>query len=285
MNPPVLTSQQPKTVLITGASSGIGLQLASDYLQHGRKMLACARNQQALEPLVGAQKLVFDINDLDAINAVAEQLKMAQAARLDLLILNAGTCEYIDNARQFDAALFARVIRTNVISMGHCISAFLSLMSRGSRLALMGSSAVYLPFPRAEAYGASKAAVQYLAASLALDLQPHGIGVSVICHGFVKTPLTDKNDFAIPMQQTPQQASLAIRNGLAKGLQEIHFPRRFTLLLKFISLLPRGIWQRLVQPKHLESSAIDTNDDTQANAKEAGQSSRSNIAADNRKVR
>lgn len=284
MSPSASASQQQKTVLITGASSGIGLQLANDYLLHGWKVLACGRNQQGLDKLVGAQKLVFDINDVDAIQAEAERLQNGDFAKLDLVILNAGTCEYIDDALHFDAALFERVIRTNVISMGHCISAFLPLMSRGSRLALMGSSAVYLPFPRAEAYGASKAAVQYLANSLALDLKPHGIGVSVICPGFVKTPLTDKNDFAMPMQQTPQQASIAIRKGLAKGVQEIHFPRRFTLFLKFISLLPRGFWQKLVQPKHDESSAIDSNN-KKSNAKEMGQSRHSNIPENKRKVR
>lgn len=284
MNPSASASQQQKTVLITGASSGIGLQLASDYLQQGWKVFACGRNKQGLDKLVGAEKLLFDINDVDAVKAEAERLQNGDFTNLDLVILNAGTCEYVDDALHFDSALFERVIRTNVISMGHCISAFLPLMSRGSQLALMGSSAVYLPFPRAEAYGASKAAVQYLASSLALDLKPHGIGVSVICPGFVKTPLTDKNDFAMPMQQTPQQASIAIRGGLAKGQQEIHFPRRFTLLLKFISLLPRGAWQKLVQPKHDESSAIDTNN-SQHDVNEHGQSSRSNIPTENRKVR
>ncbi|GIU13249.1 short-chain dehydrogenase [Shewanella sp. c952] len=284
MNPSASASQQQKTVLITGASSGIGLQLASDYLQQGWKVFACGRNKQGLDKLVGAEKLLFDINDIDAIKAEAERLQNGDFANLDLVILNAGTCEYVDDALHFDSALFERVIRTNVISMGHCISAFLPLMSGGSQLALMGSSAVYLPFPRAEAYGASKAAVQYLASSLALDLKPHGIGVSVICPGFVKTPLTDKNDFAMPMQQTPQQASIAIRKGLAKGQQEIHFPLRFTLLLKFISLLPRGVWQKLVQPKHDESSAIDTNN-SQHDVNEHGQSSRSNTPTENRKVR
>lgn len=284
MNPSASASQQQKTVLITGASSGIGQQLANDYLQHGWKVFACGRNKQGLDKLIGAEKLLFDINDIDATKAEAERLQNGGFAKLDLVILNAGTCEYVDDALHFDSVLFERVIRTNVISMGHCISAFLPLMSRGSQLALMGSSAVYLPFPRAEAYGASKAAVQYLASSLAIDLKPHGIGVSVICPGFVKTPLTDKNDFAMPMQQTPEQASIAIRSGLAKGQQEIHFPRRFTLLLKFISLLPRGVWQKLVQPKHDESSAIDTNN-SQHDVNEHGESSRSNIPTENRKVR
>ncbi|MDB2386189.1 SDR family NAD(P)-dependent oxidoreductase [Shewanella sp.] len=277
-------SQQQKTVLITGASSGIGLQLASDYLLQGWKVLACGRNKQGLDKLVGAEKLLFDINDVDAIKTQVERLPNRGVTKLDLVILNAGTCEYIDDALHFDSALFERVIRTNVISMGHCISAFLPLMSRGSQLALMGSSAVYLPFPRAEAYGASKAAVQYLASSLALDLRSHGIGVSVICPGFVKTPLTDKNDFSMPMQQTPEEASAAIRRGLDKGHQEIHFPRRFTLILKFIALLPRGIWQKMAQPKHKTSEAHGTHHPL-GDANEHNKSDHENASTNNKKVR
>lgn len=264
-----------KSVLITGASSGIGLQLANDYLERGWKVYACGRNQQGLAQLTGATKLLFDINDSSAIAEQANFIK-EQLQPLDLVILNAGTCEYINDALNFDGQLFERVIRTNVISMGHCIAAFLPLIRAGGRIGLMGSSAVYLPFPRAEAYGASKAAVQYLASSLALDLKPHGIGVSVICPGFVKTPLTDKNDFAMPMQQTPKQASVAISQGLAKGLHEIHFPRRFTLILKFISLLPRGIWQKMVQPS--KPSSAD-------NASAFEDSSRATKPTDNRKLR
>jgi NAD(P)-dependent dehydrogenase (short-subunit alcohol dehydrogenase family) len=268
-------TQTQKSVLITGASSGIGLQLAHDYLAQGWQVYACGRNEQGLATLAGAKKLLFDINDTDAIGVQADLIK-ADKMQLDLVILNAGTCEYVDDAIHFDGQLFERVIRTNVISMGHCLAAFIPLIKTGGRIGLMGSSAVYLPFPRAEAYGASKAAVQYLASSLSLDLKPHGIGVSVICPGFVKTPLTDKNNFAMPMQQTPIQASVAIRQGLDKGRQEIHFPRRFTLILKFISLLPRGIWQKMVQPS--QASAAEQVTEPEANP-------HSNKPTDNRKVR
>lgn len=122
-------SQQQKTVLITGASSGIGLQLASDYLLQGWKVLACGRNKQGLDKLVGAEKLLFDINDVDAIKTQVERLPNRGVTKLDLVILNAGTCEYIDDALHFDSALFERVIRTNVISMGQLsLGAFLPLM-------------------------------------------------------------------------------------------------------------------------------------------------------------
>ena len=234
-------TQTFKTVLITGASSGIGLQLAKDYLQSGWQVLACGRNSQGLAGLSGALPLVFDASNYDdtvkAGQKAAAYLESANLS-LDLVILNAGTCEYIDNPQAFDSQLFERVMRTNVIGLGYCLEAFLPLMRRGSRLALMSSSATYLPLPRAEAYGASKAAVSYLAACLNVDLMTQGIGVSVICPGFVKTPLTDVNRFPMPMRVDVNYASRAIRTGLARGKSEIHFPRVFTYFLKLLSLLP-----------------------------------------------
>ncbi|MGL5359252.1 MAG: SDR family NAD(P)-dependent oxidoreductase [Shewanella sp.] len=241
-------------MLITGASSGIGLELAKDYLHGGWQVIACGRDAQKLKTLGanelnGAMLLVFDVGKRQEVHQAGAKLAqyLAQEQReLNLAIFNAGNCEYIDAPKAFDDALFERVIHTNLVSMGYCLGAFLPLMPKGARLGLMSSSAVYLPFPRAEAYGASKAGVQYLAASLALDLAADEIGVSVICPGFVATPLTAKNDFAMPLQVDVATASREIRRGLMRGQREIHFPKRFTYLLKLLSLLPAGLWQRLM---------------------------------------
>lgn len=245
---------QHKTVLITGATSGIGLQLAQDYLQQGWHVIACGRDRQrldalALVELLGTSIIVFDISQRDQVQQAAKDLThllIQKHCQLDLVILNAGSCEYIDDAKAFDDALFERVIHTNLISMGYCLGAFLPLMPKGSHIGLMSSSAIYLPFPRAEAYGASKAGVQYLASSLAIDLMQFGIGVSLICPGFVATPLTAKNNFPMPMQVTVEAASRAIRRGLKRGQREIHFPRRFTYLLKLLSFLPAFLWQKMM---------------------------------------
>ncbi|QIR15333.1 SDR family NAD(P)-dependent oxidoreductase [Shewanella aestuarii] len=235
-----------QAVLITGATSGIGLATAKYYLTQGYHVIACGRNQQALDELSGCYGLVFDVTKVDEIKQASVTLQQyLQRHQLPLtqVILNAGSCEYIDDVIQFDADLFARVINTNLISIGYCIEAFLPLMAANSQLGLMSSSATYLPFPRAQAYGASKAGLSYLGRSLRVDLASNsartsGIGVSVICPGFVKTPLTDKNDFAMPMRITSEQAAIRIFNGMASRKFEIHFPRRFTWLLKLVSLLP-----------------------------------------------
>lgn len=256
-----------KTVLITGASSGIGLQLAKDYLALGWHVIACGRSLQKLEALalkeLGIVTLLnFDITQRSQVQQAGQDLaeSLTQTDRqLDLVILNAGSCEYIDDAKAFDDALFERVVHTNLIAMGYCLGAFLPLMPRGSRIGLMSSSAIYLPFPRAEAYGASKAGVQYLASSLALDLVNNDIGVSLICPGFVATPLTAKNDFSMPMQVSVQAASKAIRNGLEHNKREIHFPRRFTYLLKLMSFLPAFVWQKMIANDTQSKSLKDKN--------------------------
>ena len=224
-------------ILITGATSGIGQQLSKDYLLAGHQVIVCGRNQDVLQQLqqeFSAQVNCksFDITDLKQCRQVLSDLPA-----LDLVILNAGTCEYID-ALHFDAEVFERVIRTNLIGLANCLDAILPFVKHGGRLAIMGSSSSYLPLPRAEAYGASKAATEYLAKTLAITLRRKSVAVSYIAPGFVETPLTGRNDFPMPMMVSPKQASTAIIKGLHKGKREIHFPRRFTWLLKFTGALP-----------------------------------------------
>ena len=229
-------------VLITGATSGIGRQLALDYRRSGWQVWGCGRDGERLHALAdeGIIPLQFDGRDSAAMAVIAADLPA-----LDLLILNAGNCEYMDLAEGFDGALFARVIETNLIATGHALAAFLPRLVSGSRLAIVGSSVSWLPLPRAEAYGASKAALDYLAATLRLDLATRGIGVTLIRPGFVQTPLTAKNDFPMPCLVTVEEASRAIMSGLAAGRHQIHFPRRFIWLLRLLGALPTGLWLRL----------------------------------------
>ncbi|EZH77714.1 SDR family NAD(P)-dependent oxidoreductase [Aeromonas hydrophila] len=229
-------------VLITGATSGIGFQLALDYRQAGWRVWGCGRDGDRLLALGrhGITPLQFDGRDASAVSEAAACLP-----RVDLVILNAGNCEYMDVAEGFDGALFARVIETNLIATGHALAAFLPLLGAGGRLAIVSSSVSWLPLPRAEAYGASKAALDYLADTLRLDLAGKGIGVTLIRPGFVQTPLTAKNDFPMPCLVTVEEASRTIMAGLTAGRHQIHFPRRFIWLLRLLGALPMGLWLRL----------------------------------------
>ena len=233
-------------ILISGASSGIGQQLALDYLAAGHRVTCCGRAQNRLASIARAYPnrasiCVFDVVDLDACRTGLQDV-----TDLDLVVLNAGTCEYID-AKVFNARLFERVISTNLVGLANCLEVVIPKLQPGGQVALMGSSAGYVPLPRAEAYGASKAAVHYLARTLAITLRPLGIAVTYIAPGFVETPLTDRNDFPMPMKISTGEASRSIREGLTKRKSEIHFPRRFTGWLKLISRLPMVLQQSLIQ--------------------------------------
>jgi len=229
-------------VLITGATSGIGRQLALDYQRAGWQVWGCGRDEGRLQALAdhGVIPLGFDARDAVMMKEVAGALPP-----LDLLILNAGNCEYMELSEGFDGAMFTRVIETNLIATGNALAAFLPLLAAGSRLAIISSSVTWLPLPRAEAYGASKAALDYLTDTLRLDLKSKGIAVSLIRPGFVATPLTAKNDFPMPCLLEVEEASRAIIAGLAAGRHQVHFPRRFIWMLRLLGALPVGIWLRL----------------------------------------
>ncbi|MEJ2764877.1 SDR family NAD(P)-dependent oxidoreductase [Photobacterium sp. MCCC 1A19761] len=224
-------------VLITGASSGIGEQLAKDYAAQGWQVLACGQSRERLDKLAATsshiQSLVFDVTDLAAVKQAIHALPQLPS----LIILNAGTCEYIEQGH-IDVALFRRVFDVNMYGVLNCIEAMQDRFGDTTHLVIVGSTAAYLPLPRAEAYGASKAAIAYLTKTLAVDLAKQGVKVTLVSPGFVKTPLTDKNDFAMPMLVSPQYASEKIRQGIAAGKNEIHFPRQFSLMLKMLALLP-----------------------------------------------
>ncbi len=230
-------------ILITGATSGIGKQLALDYQKDGHEIWVIGRNQEALDELAEAG---FHTARLDLSERTESLQWFSTLTAVDLAVLNAGSCEYID-LPEFDSALVSRVMRANVESVAISIEGVLPALRNGTNphLVVVGSSASYLPLPRAEAYGSSKAAVAYMVNTLRLDLHRENIAVSLVSPGFVETPLTKKNDFPMPFQVSVQEASKRIRNGIAKRKNEIHFPKRFTYILKALSMLPNSIWTML----------------------------------------
>lgn len=233
-------------ILITGATSGIGQQLVEDYAAAGHQVYACGRSADKLAELSATSKniqtLQFDVTDRAACRAT-----LGAIDSLDIVILSAGVCEYIDDAKHFDADLVERVFAANFFGMVNCAEALTPNLKSGARLVFVDSMSRLLPFTRAQAYGASKAATYYFAQSLGVDLKPHGINVVTVSPGFVKTPMTDANDFAMPMRITVEQASASFRQQLAKGRTRIYFPRRFGFILRFLHKLPTALQLRIAQ--------------------------------------
>lgn len=234
-------------IWITGASSGIGAAVARRLLRHGYRLVLSGRRREPLDAIAqtapASQTLVLplDITDLAAVQAAGAQIQQHWGA-LDAALLNAGTCEYLD-ARQFDSTLVRHVMETNVMGLVHCIEASLPLLRQGRDPLLMAvaSAAAYCPLPRAEAYGASKAAVSHFMESLRNDLSPQGIDVSVVYPGFVDTPLTERNDFAMPMQVDAETAAMHIQRGLEQHRRQVRFPGFFVALVQGLGALPLSL--------------------------------------------
>lgn len=137
-----------------------------------------------------------------------------------------------------------KILRASVESMTTYIEGVLPLLQNGARphLVDVGSSAAYPNLPREEAYSGSKAAIACMIDTLRITLSPFKIDVRSVCPGFVKTPLTDLNDFPMPYLISVEQTSKYIRKGIARRQKKIHLPRRFSTIMKFLSLLPCSLW-------------------------------------------
>lgn len=258
-----MTQVASQRIWLTGASSGIGLALAEELLIAGHRVALTARTLEPLQALnvrFPGQVIVAtgDINDATQICAICDHLQAVWGA-LDMAILNAGTCEYVDT-RVFDASMIERVVRTNLIATSYCIQEALPLLRLGRRPHLIGvvSAVTYLALPRAEAYGTSKAGLRYLFESLRIDIADEGIDVTIVSPGFVDTPLTEKNDFAMPMRWPAIRAARYIAQALQhkKRPLEIAFPASFIFSLRLLALLPARM--QLALGKRMARTPTDT---------------------------
>ncbi len=230
-----------KTILITGATSGIGKALALHSADKGYRVIACGRNKEALDELSRHNNIdscQFDVTDLeDARRAFA-------TLTFDIAVLNAGTCEYVD-IDSFEPDMFRRVFEPNFFGVVNCVDALLPKLQQGNKLVIVDSMARLLPFTKSQAYGASKAALHYFTKSLEVDLHHKGVKVQAVSPGFVETPLTDKNDFEMPMKISAEEAAEAMLSGIEKDKQTVFFPRIFGFILRFMHILPTSIQKRL----------------------------------------
>jgi short-subunit dehydrogenase len=247
---------------ITGASSGIGLSLTLALANQGHKIIASARDESLLIDLSKSNPnivpLPCDITDKVSVLSAASYIRK-NFLKLDRIILNAGTCEYLDFPDpQWDA--IRRVMEVNYFGTINCLESALPLLRASDsqpHVVVVASQVTFAPFPRAEAYGASKAALQYFFSSLQVDMAKENIDVTIVNPGFVDTPLTRLNDFKMPFLLDAEIAAMRIVEGLKKRPREITFPRRLKWLLKLSKVMP-VTWGKLISKNASDKNSLPT---------------------------
>lgn len=238
-----------KTVWITGASSGIGYALARLLARNHYHVIATARNLPVLEALAdeyaNITALAADLSNGDDIDRLRGYFSIQDKA-IDIVIVNAGTCLYMDNAA-LNIGHMEEVFRINVFAAANTVDVALPHLKKsiyGGHIIGISSMSVYVPFSRAEYYGASKAAFTYYLQSLAIDLKPTGIDVSVVFPGFVETPLTGRNDFRMPFMVSADVAAQALLKVIKKRPATSAFPEPLHYLLRIFSIFP-VLWSKV----------------------------------------
>ncbi len=238
-----------RSILITGASSGIGTALALGFAAPGVELALGGRDQARLEHVAercreaggAVHSAQIDVTDRETM--AAWLLEVDRAAPLDLVIANAGTA----GPGGLGGPEVARTIfAINLDGVVNTILPILPAMSARGRgqLALMSSLAGFCGLPSAPAYCASKAAVRVWGEGLRGRLGRQGIAVSVICPGFVRTPMTAGNRFPMPLIMTPERAAAIIRRGLVRRRARIAFPRPLYWGVRLLQALPAGVADR-----------------------------------------
>ncbi len=246
LNPPI-RDWSGRRVWIIGASSGIGEATARALLALGAHVALSARSRAPLEALAaaypdGSLVLPLDITAIEEIRAARAEIE-SRWRGIDLAIVMAGTHKPV-RAWELDAGRARELFEVNMMGVLAAAAEIVPVLlgQRTGGIAIVSSVAGYGGLPTSLLYGATKAALINFAETLYLDLQPKGIAVYLINPGFVKTPLTDKNEFEMPALITADEAAREIVAGLGRGAFEIHFPKRFTRTLKLLRLLPYRLY-------------------------------------------
>lgn len=234
---------------MTGGSTGIGAAIALKLAEEGWTVAVSARGAETLQTLAagfaGRGKILafpLDVTDLDAVRATAAAIE-TQCGPIALAILSAGTFKS-EEAKKFTAERVKLHFDLNVMGVAHALEALLPAMTarRKGQVAIVSSVAGYRGLPTSPSYSGSKAALIAMAEALKLDCDRYNVKIQVVNPGFIKTPLTDKNDFPMPFLMPVEKAAAALSRGLKGQGFEIAFPTPFVLIMKFIRHLPNALY-------------------------------------------
>jgi|TARA_B100001741_G_scaffold193919_1_gene159866 short-subunit dehydrogenase len=241
-----------KVIWITGASTGIGKALAIKFSQNGWKVAISARREALLNEIASENKNIFafpfDVTDKEKCNSTFNLIKN-KFDNIDLCVFSTGTWDP-KKEKEIDVEQIENVMKINFFGTLNCIKSVESYFkTRGyGQISIVSSIAGYRGLPNSTGYGPSKSALNNLTESLYFDFKRHGVRVSLISPGFIKTPMTDKNDFKMPFLKSPEFAAEKIYNGLVNSKSfEIDFPKQLTITLKLLKILPIKLYFKIVE--------------------------------------
>ena len=236
-----------KNVWITGASSGIGRALAIKFATEGWHVAASARRENLLRELnnnnLNIHSFPLDIKNESRTKKIFQDI-VEKFQIIDICVFCTGIHDP-DAEKKLSTETIRKIMETNFFGTLNCIMAASDYFreKKGGHISIVSSVAAYRGLPAASGYCASKSALTSLAESLYFDFKRYNVKVSVISPGFIKTPMTDKNKFPMPMIKSPEYAAEKIFNGLTKkNAFEIHFPIIFTMMMKLLKIMPNWLY-------------------------------------------
>ena len=243
-------SENQKKIWITGASSGIGKALAEKFALEGWKVAISARRKEILDEMAKRENISsypLDVTNQNQIKDVFSKI-INDFGNLDLCVFSSGTYDpKLEQEINIKQSQF--VMETNFFGVLYCIKSVEKYFKdkKAGHISIVSSIAAYRGLPNSSVYGPSKAALTNLTESLYFDFKKHNVRISLVSPGFIKTPLTDKNEFRMPFIKSPEFAAEKMFNGLTKTKSfEIHFPKALTIILKFLRILPYKIYLYLI---------------------------------------
>ena len=241
-----------KSIWITGASSGIGKALTLKFANEGWQVAASARREDLLNKIAESNENIssfpLDVTDSEKCKHVFEQIKN-KLKSIDICFFSTGTWDP-KKEKDIDVDQMKKVMNVNFFGTLNCIKAVEEYFreKNSGHISIVSSIAGYRGLPNSTGYGASKAALNNLAESLYFDFGRNNVRVSLISPGFIKTQMTDKNQFKMPFLKTAEYAANKIYNGLINGSSfEIDFPKELTLILKFLKILPDSLYFKIIK--------------------------------------
>ena len=241
-----------KVIWITGASSGIGKSLALKFANNGWMVAASARRENLLQELHNENENIhsfpLDVTNSEQCKTVFDNI-IKKFENIEICVFGTGIHDP-KSEKYFNLVKIRKIMEVNYFGTMNSINSIYDYFNtkKSGQISIISSVAGYRGLPAAGAYCASKSALTSFTESLHFEMKRINVRVSLISPGFIKTPMTDQNDFPMPMIKSPEFAADQIYNGLIKNKGfEIHFPKAFTFMMKILRILPSSWYFKLVE--------------------------------------